>query len=774
MTQLVADGLWTWFQDPRAVWGSGKLFLGFNSTTGIWIAELDSAGQTLASFRLRDTGQIDDHDVASVGIRPDGRLLVAYCEHNDAAMRVRVSTDPFSAAGWDAEITAATPLNSTITYPNLWYLSSESRWYLFYRDGIPGPPTFVTSDDGGETWSAPQHLLVDNGERPYTRMDSDGVGRIDICLTDGHPNSVADNSIYHMYYDGDWRGSDGTDLGDPPFAHADVTPVWDGSAANSWNWDIATRGDEPVILFASFPAIDDHQYNYARWSGTEWEVRKVVAAGGSIDETGSEPFYSAGIYLDHDDPEIAYVCRDVDGTFELERWATSDAGLTWSSERLTESAPPVKNFRPVTARGSGAIRVIWCRGSYSHFTGPFSVGLETLQINTAPSDGDSGLPQVATATIRNRLTWLSCNLADGAVITELPDLQGDEVSRVIGEYTSANLSLPIPAVGGRDLTLAQRAQLAIQSTQPPRTKIVAVVNDVPAWEGIPLPRDLGTDAEIPLGCVSMEGYLRHVYIGDHTFDEQDVALIADGILRDAVTTPHGPGIALTIDAPNIGTIASRSYLDIDNRTVYSGLQELMQAGLMEWTLQPDWRMGMAYRVVDTIARVRGRLGRSGDPQAVFQSATFSSQGASDARYQLREDYGDDRYANVVRLHGAGQGEDQPRSTPAIDQGALDSGVPVWELRDSAPQSVTEQALLDLHAERRLDRVRDGAHTLEITARWDAPGARLGVDWELGDLVRHELRGHAHPGGLNGVKRAIGFALSIGRGTIRPILQDEEA
>lgn len=405
---------------------------------------------------------------------------------------------------------------------------------------------------------------------------------------------------------------------------------------------------------------------------------------------------------------------------------------------------------------------------------------------TEPSEPaePGGLAQVATAQIRTRLTWLSCDLASGQVITELPDLQGAEVSRVIGEYTSASLSLPIPAVGGRELSLAQRAQLVTQSTEPARTMIVPVVNDVPTAGFIPLTRDRGTDASVQLGCVSLEGYLRHRYVRDHLWEGVDPAEIAIGLFADAEDIAgNGQGLNLIVDAPDVNLTAGRYYQATDDETVYGALSELMDAGLLEWTIDVDWRDGLAYRIVDKIARVRLRLGLSGQPTAVFQSATFSSQGASDARYTLKAEHGGDRYGNWIVARGTGEGEDQPRSSAEIDQDALDAGAPIWEQRiqpdiyrsplfTEAQFNEYMQEQLELHAQQELSRIRAGGQTLEITARWDAPGARYGIDWQLGDDVLHELKGHAHPDGFDGVKRAIGFALSIQAGTIRPILQEE--
>src|SRR5699024_8152855 len=83
------------------------------------------------------------------------------------------------------------------------------------------------------------------------------------------------------------------------------------------------------------------------------------------------------------------------------------------------------------------------------------------------------------------VTWLGCDLLTGRIIAELPEVTGN-IGRLLGAYTSANLSLPIP--GGA------QTRLAVQASVPMRTMIVAVVNDQPCWAGIVLTRQRGTGA----------------------------------------------------------------------------------------------------------------------------------------------------------------------------------------------------------------------------------------------------------------------------------------
>lgn len=763
MPQLVSDGVWTWFHDPRAVWHQDILYLGWSANDGIWIGAFTGAGAEIARFQLRATTSPDDHDVVSIGIRPDGRLLVAYSEHNDTAMRVRISINPGDVSSWGTEQTL-TPTVGSVTYPHLFYLSAEDTWYLFYRDFL-SPDGFVryrTSSDHGEAWSAPVQLMADNNERPYTRIDSDGVDRIDVSITDAHPNEITNNNLYHLYYQGgQWRRSDGSAIGTPPFAHANLTKVWDaGDGVSAWNWDV-TSGPNPVMVFATFVTTTDHRYQYARFNGTSWDVREIVAAGDAITESPStEIYYTAGIILDRAQAGGVYLCRAVGATFELEQWTTTDHGTTWTSQALTTgTVAPVKNFRPITARGGGPFQVIWSQGEYNHYT-DFAATLQAL-ITVAPVD--PGLPAEPVGAARASVTWLACDLVTGRIITELPEIRGS-VSRVLGAYTSVGLTMAIP-IGGPGAFAANgisHAHLWEQATQPGVTMIVPVVNDVPAAGFIVLDRDGGTDATLNLACVSLEGYLARRYVRDHKWTQQDEAVIFKGLVDDAQTE----GIGLVIDAPASGTLRDREYFDKDDATVYSRLEELMGVdGGPEWTIDVVWA-DAERTTIAKIARVRKRIGlASSAPNAVF-----SSEGGSNTRYTFKESYTDDKGANHVMATSSGEGEDRPESSEIDD---VLPGWPRWERRFSPSSSIKDVGVLNGHAIAELALRRDGAKTWTFQSRWDAY-PRLNLDCRLGDDIGWEVTGHRHPFGASGVGRMIGWELDLQAGIFTPILLEVDS
>ena len=350
----------------------GRSFIAISRSNAISVVQHDHTAGTTAITPLASTSTENDHHVAALAARTDGRIIAAYSEHV-APLSVRISTNPKDSTTWGA----ATVIDSAAcTYPRLAYLSSETKFFLIYRqgDGTTRPQVMRTSTDSGATWSAATNLITETDKRPYLRLVTNGTNRIDFFVTDGHPRASETpdgNSLYHFYYSaGDWFNSGGTDIGDPPFTVADATQVYDGTTTRSWIWDAGYSSGSPVALFTTFVSDTDHRYRYARWSGSAWETYEIATAGKHIYETAGEEQYTAGGCFAQATTSV-YLCREVaTDRWELERWATSDGGETWTSAAaITSSSPsaPWKNYRPYKVEGGGPFDVVWLAGRYTTF-----------------------------------------------------------------------------------------------------------------------------------------------------------------------------------------------------------------------------------------------------------------------------------------------------------------------------------------------------------------------------------------------------------------------
>jgi hypothetical protein len=405
---LAEDGSWCWFQDERALWIGQRLV----------VSTLSREGDVLVNSYDTDTGdrrdsvlarlERDDHDVASLLLRSDGRLVAFYTNHtHDRLMRWRVSNGTGGdVSSWQPERTFDT--GAGVCYSNPFELPAEGEAgdpppiMNFYRSlGIS--PTFSRSTDGGTTWSPSTRIIhsFDSARthRPYVKYASDGEGTVHLAYTEGlpaewngTPAAPSANSIYHLYYrGGKLHRSDGEVVADMVAGpNLDLAPtvgtrVYDGNTGETgeaWTHDMTLDPDgNPVIAYATFPdqtdeftALADHRYRYARWDGTRWQDHQVAFAGRGLSLRSR--LYSGGIAIDPDDVDVVYFASSVDpadgaphgtGRFEIYRGRTGDAGATWSFEAVTRDSI-VDNLRPIVPAGHPtATAVLWLQGVYDEF-----------------------------------------------------------------------------------------------------------------------------------------------------------------------------------------------------------------------------------------------------------------------------------------------------------------------------------------------------------------------------------------------------------------------
>jgi hypothetical protein len=387
--EFVGGGGWSWFGDPRAVYHQGahrRSYIGWDATDGsIQVASYDhdTGQQVIATLKARF--QIDDHDNPSTQVLGDGRLMVFWSAHAGPSLFYRISTRPEDVTSWGPEhtIPTNTPGTSGYTYPNPMQLSAEqNRLYLFWRGGNFNP-TLSTTDNLGGTWSAARTVISVPGQRPYVKFASNGRDTIAMAFTEAHPRNLRTSIYYAEYRAGALHHADGSTIAS--MANLPITPamaekVYDANVggAKAWVHDVALdAAGHPVIVYATFPTDSDHRYHYARWDGTRWNDTELTRAGGSMNLDPSEPNYSGGITLDHEDPSTVYLSRQVNGVFEVELWTTPDGGATWSSRPLT-SGSARGNYRPISPRGERGedLDVVWMHGGYPAYT-RFQTGLRT-------------------------------------------------------------------------------------------------------------------------------------------------------------------------------------------------------------------------------------------------------------------------------------------------------------------------------------------------------------------------------------------------------------
>lgn len=394
--ELAPTGAWNWCGGPKAVYHEGlhrRTYVGWVDGEGsVRVGAYDHDAGSFVAGTVHEGMERDDHDNPAILVLPDGRLMAFYCPHVRVpsmgeglmGMFYRTSESPEDVTTWGPErqLATNTPGSWGYTYPNAVQLPAEDgRIYLFWRGGN-GQPSISFTDDG-EYWTYAHTLFRSGGKRPYAKYASDGASTIHFAFTDGHPGGEPENSVYYAFYrDGAFHRADGTQIADLdglPLVPESIDRVYDarGSGAHAWVWDIALAPEgRPVIVYAVFPAEDDHRYRYARWDGTRWDDHEICAGGSWFPEPIPDArgrryyvYYSGGVTLDHDDPSIVYVSREIDGIHEIEKWTTPDGGRTWEALPITCGSSE-DNVRPVAPRGRapGGPEVIWMHGGYEHYT----------------------------------------------------------------------------------------------------------------------------------------------------------------------------------------------------------------------------------------------------------------------------------------------------------------------------------------------------------------------------------------------------------------------
>jgi hypothetical protein len=366
-----ARGAWCWFGDPRAVELGGRrgvTFVGWIDWNGrITIGEYNARSGKLRTHVIGREA-VDDHGSPSILVEPDRRLTVFWSGHSAPTMQYRTTRRPLDISAWGPiqHVRSSLPGPTAFTYPNPELLRSEhDTVYLFWRGG-DWSADYATRTAG--RWSPARRLIAVPHERPYVKVDSNGSDTISLAFTNGHPRGVATSIYYATLRAGSLWTAAGrriARIAAGPIAPRQADLVYDArkTGVRAWVWDVAYNHGRPVIVYATFPSPSRHVYWYATWTGRRWVSHEIAIGGPTISPDTVETEYSAGLVLDHRHPSVVYLSRRVRGSFEIERWTTSDGGSSWRYTTIARTRRS-DNVRPVVPRGGGPIELLWLHGHY--------------------------------------------------------------------------------------------------------------------------------------------------------------------------------------------------------------------------------------------------------------------------------------------------------------------------------------------------------------------------------------------------------------------------
>lgn len=399
--ELTDNGAWCWFSDPRAVYVEHEnlIITGWVKNEGtVEAASFDPVTGKVQTKILYPQLEYDDHNNPAFLVLPDQHILAMYTWHSSPnGVLFNKTSAPLEVSSFGkaqvfkpktAVLLEEFPKES-YTYANPYMLAKEdNRIYSFGR-WIGFKPNMVASDDGGNTWHSPRVIIspvdFDASNRPYVKYFSDGLSKIHMIYTDGHPRNEPFNALYYCYYeDGAFWRADGTkirDVQELPFEAREGSLIYrpDEKSGRAWNADIVVSKDgSPIILYTRHPAEWDHRYHYVWYDMQldQWIDHEICRAGKWFPQTpeGSrekEPHYFGNMTLHPAKPNTVYLSRQINGVFEIQKYTTTDGGNSWDTESITANSQ-FDNVRPYVPRGTpelGKTVVLWMENrQYIHYT----------------------------------------------------------------------------------------------------------------------------------------------------------------------------------------------------------------------------------------------------------------------------------------------------------------------------------------------------------------------------------------------------------------------
>lgn len=371
-------------------------------------------------------------------------------------------------------------------------------------------------------------------------------------------------------------------------------------------------------------------------------------------------------------------------------------------------------------------------------------------------------------------TWVAVDLETGVVLNDLPDLTDGlggkiTVAQAIGQYQTVSAGLPLP-------TAPNQWQRATQGGASAIILLADNPNDsthgIPVWGGHVIQRHRNESDILPLTLVTPEAYFDRRYAGNQTFTATGQNTIVSTLVNNYIAAGPAGGLPIRVQVVTAGsgTSRDRTYVDQDDKTMYSALTELMgvQGG-------PEWYVGWEWQTnperITPVLYVGDRIGVAAGA-GMQPNAWFEMPGPVTA-FDYLEDYSAGKGANTVMATSSGQGTTRPQSTLQI---FADPVRPTFEFRWTPSTSIIDTTTLNTWATSALTQMQTGSITLSMSASASDPGCpQIGSDWGIGDDLGYKIGGldangvdtvPSFPGGVSGVARAIGYTLEV---TETPIL-----
>ena len=390
--KIAKDAAWLWFNNESILFINESLYIGCEDSMGnsqVVMYQINDnpvnfsgIDYNLSSWETRRR-RYPTHNYPSLIKTQNGSILAVYhISGNHLYARTGQIINegkPTQQLAWGKE--TVIQLISGMNYSNLLQLSSDDALYNFFSL-YNQSPSLIVSKDQGKSWGNEMVFMRQGGTgtSPYMRLCSNGIDRIDILYTNGHPRTETQNSIYHLYFkDHSFFRTDGSriaslnELIHGPLLPTSGTQISNGSISGpGWVWDIEYDTDHnPVAAFitsADGKEGMDLRYYYAKWNANKgkWFVQQIAYAGNHL--YVPENHFAGGITIDPENSSAVYISSNVDPVtgrsvtgshYQIYRGVTSDGGNSWDWKQLTNDDDR-DNLRPIVPKGHNfEFCVIW-------------------------------------------------------------------------------------------------------------------------------------------------------------------------------------------------------------------------------------------------------------------------------------------------------------------------------------------------------------------------------------------------------------------------------
>lgn len=320
-------------------------YIGYTTSEGYsGVATINNKDGKVTKKHLKK-GVIDDHNGVSVMVMQDGKVLTAYCGHNeDKFAHIRISKHRECIEEFEDDILI--PFPATTSYTQLFY--KDNRYHLFTRVSGSEWMWMYTSSADGRVWATPKKLLKSSLQYYLKVTDTTHPNVLKLVMY-SNPQ-VADTNIRLGYFNiktgeilnADYSTVIGNISEDSGILKDNFTIVVPKGDKTLRLLDVAITGtSKTIIAYAEFTTKDDIVYKVATYESSNTTYSNTINAG--------QPFYVPSTYVGGViflNENTLIVSKENEGLWYIEKWTSSDGINYIKTQEVEKTITGITATRP--------------------------------------------------------------------------------------------------------------------------------------------------------------------------------------------------------------------------------------------------------------------------------------------------------------------------------------------------------------------------------------------------------------------------------------------